>query len=159
MLASSRTPIQHHSGDDPDLMIKVCHPQFSVVFLCPSVRVCPEVTVTSLHPPRLCRIAVLLVKPIVFLRATKMSRTSGTGAPKDLATHGRSVAKLFATSTYTEPCALCLHCVPVNARTSNVLRLRRVFYRPPCVEPPEAATECTCLLARSRSRVPCLETS
>ena len=40
----------------PDLLATTgCRSLFSVVFLCPSVCVCPEVTVTSLHPPRLCR--------------------------------------------------------------------------------------------------------
>ena len=39
-----------------------------------SFRACrPEVTVTSLHPPRLCRIAVLLVKPIVSLSRVSLS--------------------------------------------------------------------------------------
>ena len=35
--------------------------------------VSPEVTVTSLHPPRLCRIAVLLVNPIVSLSRVSLS--------------------------------------------------------------------------------------
>ena len=49
MLASPRTRIQHHSGDDPELMIEVCHP---LILCCLSLSfcACPEVTVTSLPP-------------------------------------------------------------------------------------------------------------
>ena len=37
-----------------------------VVFLSPSVCVAPEVTVTSLRPPRLCRLAVFSTKPTLL---------------------------------------------------------------------------------------------
>ena len=54
-----------------------------------SFRAClPEVTVTSLytlHPPRLCRIAVLLVKPIVSLSMSILKPTAGGGAGLDVA--------------------------------------------------------------------------
>ena len=48
---------------NPDLRAPTGRPStFSFVFLCLSV--CSlEVTVTSLHPPRLCRIAVISIKP------------------------------------------------------------------------------------------------
>ena len=45
-----------------------------------SFRACrPEVTVTSLHPPRLCRIAVLLVKPIVSLSLESTQTVTSPG--------------------------------------------------------------------------------
>ena len=52
----------------PDLRAPTgCRSQFSLVLLCLSTLsfcMCsPEVTVTSLHPPRLCRLAVFSIKP------------------------------------------------------------------------------------------------
>ena len=54
------------SETQPNKHCRSCHSSpSSVVCLCPSV-CSPEVTVSSLHPPRLCRLVVFSIKPTLL---------------------------------------------------------------------------------------------
>ena len=52
--------------------------------------VCLEVTVTSLHPPRLCRIAVFSIKP-TFLSQAQVHRCTGARFPTSITSLSRSL--------------------------------------------------------------------
>ena len=87
----------------------------------------PEVTVTSLHPPRLRRIAVLLVKPIVSLETSRSFEANNEDVESEVYCRRRSGN--FWRMRASLGCLACAHAATLGTQVVG-RRLPRAAARP-----------------------------